>query len=206
MTTDRAPARAAARTTTRPDGLQDQRRTRADERRALATRPARPASIIEKPCADRPAAEPPAARRRRAPRGYTLIETMIVVAVVAVLAQVALPSFQAQLRRAHRIDALIALVQMQAAQERYRSNAGAFGSQAATGAPSVSPAGHYALQASVTGPDGYELHATAIGSQANDTPCRHLKLSVAGSDLTYLSGSDASVSNAHGANRKCWNL
>jgi len=48
------------------------------------------------------------------PRGFTLIEVMIVVVVVAVLAAIALPGYQEYVRRGHRAEARAGL--MQAAQ------------------------------------------------------------------------------------------
>ena len=196
----------AHRFPTRPGALQDQRQTGTDEWPTATPSPARAASIIQTPCAAHLAAKPAARRRRAAWRGFTLIELMIAIAVIGVLAGAALPSFEAQLHKARRIDALVALVQTQAAQERHRSNGGSYGTLAAIGAAPSSPAGHYALQTAASDADGYEVLATATGSQARDAACRHLKLSVSGANLVYRSGADASVANDHGANRKCWNL
>ena len=44
-------------------------------------------------------------------RGFTLIELMIVVAVVAVLGAIALPSYNEYIRRGHRADARAGLLQ-----------------------------------------------------------------------------------------------
>lgn len=51
-------------------------------------------------------------------RGFTLIELMIVVAVVAILAAVAMPSYNEYIRRGHRADARAGLLQAQQWLER----------------------------------------------------------------------------------------
>lgn len=50
--------------------------------------------------------------------GFTLIEVMIVVAIVAILAAIALPSYNEYIRRSHRADARAGLLQAQQWLER----------------------------------------------------------------------------------------
>jgi type IV pilus assembly protein PilE len=57
------------------------------------------------------------AARRAA--GFTLIELMIVVAVIAILAAIALPSYQNSVRKSRRADAKTALLDLAARQERF---------------------------------------------------------------------------------------
>ena len=52
-------------------------------------------------------------------RGFTLIELMIVVAVVAILAAIALPSYQEMLRKGNRADAKAVLMETAQFMERY---------------------------------------------------------------------------------------
>ncbi|MDQ6628675.1 MAG: prepilin-type N-terminal cleavage/methylation domain-containing protein, partial [Pseudomonadota bacterium] len=81
----------------------------------------------------------------RSSRGFTLIETMIVVGIAGVLSSIAYPSFTAHIQRARRSDAMVALMQVQLAQERFRSSNPSYGSLADLGLPSSSMSGHYSL-------------------------------------------------------------
>lgn len=54
-------------------------------------------------------------------KGFTLIELMIVVIVVAILASIAIPSYLEQSRKGRRADALRSVGDMQLALERWRS-------------------------------------------------------------------------------------
>ncbi len=139
-------------------------------------------------------------------RGFTLIELMISVVIVGILTSVALPSFESHILRARRTDALVATMQVQSAQERFRSNTAAYGSLTEIGVPVRSSAGYYMLQIEAVSADGYALRATAGGLQARDKTCRHLRLTSNGMNPVYASGPDANVANPDAANRRCWNL
>jgi type IV pilus assembly protein PilE len=138
--------------------------------------------------------------------GFTLIELMIAVAVVAILASITLPSLEGHVHRARRSDVLASMVQIQAAQERFRSNNASYGSLNEIGVAAVSATGHYNLSASGLSRDGYEVLVTATGAQARDTACRYMKFSAQGGNMRYASGSDAELANAMGSNHKCWML
>jgi type IV pilus assembly protein PilE len=140
----------------------------------------------------------------------TLIELAIVLLVVAVLASLAVPGWQAQVRSVRRSDALVALAQLQQAQERWRSQRpGYAGSLGPDGLdlPSVSPAGHYDLGTSVS-PDTahrrFRVTATARGAQADDAACRWLVLDLDTGQLHHRSGPDPQVDNDAAQNRQCW--
>lgn len=128
---------------------------------------------------------------------------MIAVAVLAVLAAVALPSFMDSIRKGRRSEAINAISAIQQAQERWRANNPTYTAALADlAASSPTPNGYYsvALGASASA-TGYEVTATAAGSQVADTQCKLLAARVAGGALTYGSGS--AVINWADPNR-CW--
>ncbi|MBY5993431.1 type IV pilin protein [Ferrimonas balearica] len=113
-------------------------------------------------------------------RGFTLIEMMIVVAIAAVLAAIAVPSFQSHLREARRAEALESLIQMQLAQEEHWLEARSY--TATTSDLTGKSLNYYTLSVTTSG-GGYTLTATAKSgtSQASDTEgstsCATLSLS-----------------------------
>ena len=138
-------------------------------------------------------------------RGFTLVETMVVVGIAGVLSSVAYPSLEGHVLRARRTDALVALMQAQLAEERYRASHDRYGSLAEAGLGSSSASGHYALQVAQRDADGFELLASARGRQERDAACRHLRLASSGSSLVFTSGPEASTANSAATNRSCWN-
>ena len=138
--------------------------------------------------------------------GFTLIEMMCAVAVAGVLSSVAYPGFTKVLHKARRSDAHVALMTLQMAQERYRSDHMAYGTIAELGVPVMTPSKHYALSVDTITDSGFKAQAMASGVQAADTRCRHLQITVDGLNVTRQSGADASVDNAAEENKRCWGL
>jgi type IV pilus assembly protein PilE len=62
----------------------------------------------------------------RSKKGITLIELLIVVAIVAILAGVGIPMYSSYMMRARRADAKTALEQLRAAQEMRRAERGSY--------------------------------------------------------------------------------
>ncbi|MFO1270953.1 MAG: type IV pilin protein [Rubrivivax sp.] len=118
--------------------------------------------------------------RALAGRGFTLVEALGACAMAAVLAGIALPVYQGQQLKAHRVDAVAALMRLQDAQERAREGHGSYESDLATlGVPAQSPAGLYTLRVERAGPERYRAVALAAGRQSADSRCPQLTLEVA---------------------------
>ena len=72
-------------------------------------------------------------------RGFTLIELMVTVAVVAILAAVAFPSYQDSLRKSRRTDGKNALTQAVANMERYYTEKNSYASAVMCATPANQP-------------------------------------------------------------------
>jgi type IV pilus assembly protein PilE len=113
----------------------------------------------------------------------TLVETCVALAVAAVLAGVAVPSYLDQLAHGRRMDATSALQSLQRHQESYRRDHGRYAErleQLGARGPLRSLGGHYRLELRSAGPDSYQLLALAEPSQARDTECQAFSLLVRG--------------------------
>jgi type IV pilus assembly protein PilE len=110
--------------------------------------------------------------------GVTLIELMITVAVVAVLAAIAYPSYRDQVLRSHRTDGKAALMQASQTLERCFTRTNAFNAVSCTALVPLSTTiagGRYQIT-SATAATTYTLSAVPQGPQAADTRCGTLTL------------------------------
>lgn len=116
---------------------------------------------------------------RRGNRGVTLMELMVVMVIVAILASIALPNYRQYVIRTNRSDATTALLQIQAAQERFFLQNNRYSGNlsdappAGLGIPAVTSGGKYDLAIALTNAAGTAYTATARprGGQAHDTKC-----------------------------------
>ena len=136
----------------------------------------------------------PAPMRRT--RGFTLIELMIVVAIIAIVLAVAVPSFREQAAKSRRTEALSTLQDMQLKQESYRSTRPSYATQAQYVATfgALPTSSYYTFTIPASGNTSYTLTATASGGQANDR-CGDIELEYNAGVTTRESSTGAT---------KCW--
>ncbi len=126
-------------------------------------------------------------RNRTQSGGFTLIELMIVVAIVAILAAIAYPSYQDSVRKSRRADAKAVMLEATQWMERFFTvnnrydqnragtavtDASQFPSSGLTESPKEGgpPGGYYAITLGNLGQNTFTLTATpqATGGQNND--------------------------------------
>ena len=127
-------------------------------------------------------------------QGFTLVELMVVVVVIAILAGMAFPAYQANVRKAKRNDAIEALLRIQVAQEKWRISDTDYATLAELGSPSTLE-GFYTITILANTATGYTLRATALGDQLQD---KAEGVSCSPMELLVSSGGDSKSPTA------CW--
>jgi type IV pilus assembly protein PilE len=143
--------------------------------------------------------------KNHAPRGFTLIEIMIALAIVAVTTTIAVASYRGHLQRGHRAEAAQALLLAAAEQEKFHLSHGSYAERldarvgdVAPGLPVASrtPGGHYALAITLASTAEFRIAATAM-AERSDPLCHTLSIDESGRR-------SASDSRGGDSTPKCW--
>ena len=129
-------------------------------------------------------------------RGITLIELLIVVVIIGILAAIAYPSYQQQVRKTRRADGKAALLETAQQLERcYTRFARYDDGNCDVALPANSPEDFYVISANALDASSFTLDATPQGDQANDATCGTLRLTNTG--IQGSQGADADAND-------CW--
>jgi type IV pilus assembly protein PilE len=118
----------------------------------------------------------------------TLIELMIVVAIVALLASIAVPSYRQYVLRANRTEAKAALMQLAAAQEKFYLQNNTYAGNAllddappaGLGLSATTERGHFTVAITAASATAFSATATAAGGQTADSDCATFTINQAG--------------------------
>lgn len=114
-------------------------------------------------------------RSRPRAHGFTLVEVMIVVAIIGILASIALPSYTRYVAQARRTEAQTALMDLAQRQERWRVNHASYGNYNDLGFTDTLD--YYAFSVENVTATTYTLKATAVSTQATaDAGCTPMTL------------------------------
>lgn len=118
-------------------------------------------------------------RTRMAQQGFTLVDLLIALAIVAILTAIAIPSYQNYVLQARRADAKTGLLDLAAREERYLSlNPTGYSTVAANLGYAAFPVNlgtgatpDYQMSVVSATATSYVLQAVPQGGQTNDTTC-----------------------------------
>ncbi len=123
-------------------------------------------------------------------QGFTLVELVVAMVIIATLAAIAIPSYSSYVLKSHRTEAKGALLDLAASEERYYStnnqyttNPQLLGYPAASAPFAIGTGGYYMVEqiglnppvapsgTSVGSPATFTITANAVGNQLKDTAC-----------------------------------
>ena len=146
--------------------------------------------------------------------GFTLVELMVTVAIIAILATLALPSYERYISKSNRVDATTEVMKLAAAQEKYYLQNNSYATEPLLaafingGTTLETQSGYYGVE--VKGKDGletvlayqqgYVLRLTPPSGTRQfikDTPCRDIIMDQTGNGTSKNAAGTDSTS-------ECW--
>lgn len=110
------------------------------------------------------------AASRGRPKGFTLIDLMVAVAVVAILSVIAYPGYTEAVRKMRRAEARAALMQLMQQEERYYSQTGSYMPFTSASTNANAMKFRWWIGASATG-SAYEIKGAICGAGESTSTC-----------------------------------
>lgn len=145
---------------------------------------------------------------RSSSHGFSIVDLVVVLAIVGILSSVAFPMYQSYSLRVHRTEVRVALMDVaERMQKYYFENKTYTDDLLALGlnsSPYITANGRYSMRVDDNGGGGgacpivncFKLVAPAIGKQATDTDCAVFELNSVGIKTALAGGGSQ--------NNKCW--
>lgn len=143
--------------------------------------------------------------------GFTLVELMIACVVLAIIVAIAVPSYQAQVRKSRRADARNAILDLAGREEKYLSIANSYSQTpsdvgyAGANFPITVNNGYYQVTVVVPDPNqapgitSYLITATYFGPQVTDTDCAQFSVNQLGQQAALNSAGAPNTAT-------CWGI